>query len=297
MNRYSMRRRNPVVAPSYRPQSCGMGDNIGSPSGGNFYRELYYMGDNFDITASSGAGTVGAYTNRSIRIDSDADFELQKIIFQSTDPSIKIRIRSSSGEYLTPEAIDLQAMAGTQFDSVGPGSAVSWFTPYIFSTPYRFPRASDIILEAADYSGSTNTLRFCMWGAKIFCGTAPWDNAGKYVKGQPVFRSTGRTSIGANSTSVLTLNMDSDADVLLKKISAVRTGGALISIHEAARGRDWGNTPTHIDNVAGSGQFAHKLSAGRMVPASSSMTFNVQDISGSTNVVEIVMEGVKYHAR
>lgn len=292
------RRRNPNATPAMTPQVCGLGDDM-SPmrKAGNFYRELYYMAANISLDASTGAGTVGGYQDNPIRVDSDADFELQKIMFQSTSPNIKIRIRSSSGDYLTPEAIDLQAMGGTQFNNVGPGAAVSWFTPYIFSWPYRFPMSSDIIIEAADYSGSANTLRFCMWGAKILCGTAPWDNPARYRKGQPTFRSTGRQTITANGTRVLTINIDSDADLLIKKISAVRTGAALTSIHEAARGRDWGNTPTHIDNIMGSGQFAHKLSAGRMLPVNSSMTFNTQDLSGAPNVVEIVVEGIKYHAR
>jgi hypothetical protein len=279
-------RRNPI--------GCGMAEDVNS--GGNFYKEAYYMAANIALTASSGAGTVGDYIDTPIRVDSDANFELQKIIFQATSPSIKVRIRSSEGNYLTPEATDIQALAGTQFDNVGPGAAVSWFTPYILSRPYRFRKSSDIIIEAADYSGVANTLRICLWGAKIHCGTAPWDSD-RYRIGQPTFRSTNRRTIAADGSSSLSINMDSDADVLIKKISAIRTGAALLSIHESGRGYDWGVTPTHIDNIAGSGQFAHKLSAGRMVGANSNMTFNLQDLSSAPNTIEIVIEGVKYHAR
>lgn len=283
-----------------RTPYCGFGAAGSSPTGrkaingGAFYKEAYYMAANIELTASAGAGTLGTFLNTPIRVDSDADFEVQKIMFQSTSPSVIARIRSSKGEYLMPENTDLQAFAGTQFDAVGPGTAVSWFTPYILSQPYRFPMSSDIIIEAADYSGATNTVRVCMWGAKVWCGRAPWDNP-KYKVGQPIFRSTERQSIAANGSQVLTVNMDSDADVLVRKIMATRTAGALVSVTEGARGRDWGNRATHIDNIAGSGQFPHKLSAGRFVPVNSSMTFQVQDISGSPNVIEIILECTKYH--
>lgn len=280
---------------------CGFGAAGSGPTGRRavmgkqpFYREAYYMASNISLDASSGAGTIGTFKNTPIRVDSDADFEVQKIMFQATSPDIILRIRTSQGEYLMPENTNLQTFGGTQFNSVGPGSNVNWFTPYILSWPFRFAASSDIILEAADYSGSANTLRMCMWGAKIYCGKAPWDNP-RYTRGQPVWRSTERQTLAGNASQVLTINMDSDADVFITKAQAVRTGAALVSVNEGARGRDWGNTSSHIDNMFGSGQFAHKLSAPRFVPVNSSMTFNVQDISGSSNTIEIVLEGIKYH--
>ena len=281
------------------PGSCGYGAVGNRKSGlkdvkGNkpYYKEAYYMATDIALDASAGAGQIGVFQNTSVRVDSDAPFELQKIMFVSTSPSIALRIRSSKGEYLMPEDTNLQTFAGTPFNNVGPGADVSWFTPYILSWPYHFAASSDIIIEAADLSGAANILRLCMWGAKIRCGIAPWHDSSR--RAQPIFRSTGRQTIGDGDSQVLSLNIDSDADLFITKAQATRTGAALVGINEGARGRDWGNSSTHIDNIFGSGQFPHKVSNGRFIPVSSAITFNIQNISGADNTIEIMLEGIKY---
>lgn len=247
------------------------------------FKEFYAFSVTDSLAASTGAGTVGRFQSTILRIEENSDFLLEKMIYQATSRSIILRMRDSRGRYINPQNVDLRAVAGGNI-------AGNSHNAFELPVPYRFANSSNIEVELADYSGSTNEVRLALLGSKVRCGIAPWHMKSRF---QTVIHSTERVLVAANGTSYLTIVIDSDADFIIHKTMAVRTGAALVSVNEGGRDLDWVSSATHIDNMFGDAMFPHVLSEPRFVYRNSTITFTIQDLTGNPNTVEIILVGVK----
>ncbi len=247
----------------------------------------------YTFTTNLPAGTGAAFTNTSIRIDSDADFEFHKTTYIATNDRIKLRYKDdSAGRYLTRSEVDIKTIAGRNTLAMGLSNS---FIPFVWPRPYIISAGANFSLEASDYSGVANTLRLAFHGAKIRQGDAPWDKNFRALV-PFVYPITGTPiTVAANSTVSARIEIDIDSHFLVQKVVAIRTGEALINITDGARGREWGNVAVHIDNVAGNGALPNILSANRFIPRGSVVTLNIQDLSGLANIIELNLIGVKLY--
>lgn len=242
------------------------------------------------LTAQSTGNLVDS---NAIRIDSDADFEFNKTTFVSDNDRINLRYRDdSSGRYLTKEPIDIKMVAGRNTLSMGLSNS---FIPFIWPRPYVISAGTTLTVEMGDFSNASNTLYLAFHGAKIRPGVAPWDR--KFRAMVPFVYSfpNGSVSIGANATQNVTLSIDINSHFLVQKITGIRTGAALVSVNEGARGREWTNSPVHIDNLCGNGAFPNILLANRFIYKGSILNFNIQNLLGITNVINIAVAGVQLY--
>ena len=152
---------------------------------------------------------------------------------------------------------------------------------------------SNLLVESSDRSGNPNTLNWCFAGAKIRAGEAPWKRRFRAVR--PFTYSTVETSIGANGSSSLRIEVDNDSHFLVQKITGTREGRCTVEFKEGARDRDWQNTPLAFDAIVGNGQFPNVLFANRLVYRGSVIIAQVADLSGASNLVEICLHGVKMY--
>lgn len=249
-----------------------------------------YNLENTNLTAGSGV----AFEDTTIRMDSDADFELMKLHHIATDSRIFVRFLDAAyGRQLQNAGIDLRAVSGTIFAATGVvdvGIHPNNFIPAIVPRPYLIRAATSFTASFADFSGATNSIRLSLHGAKLRTGKAPWNARWKAT---PPFFYVGGVVLGANETASFNIAVNIDSHFLCRKITAVRTGACLVNITDTATDRAWMNVPTHIDNIAGNSQFPNILPAPRFVYRGSVVNVVVTDISGNPNTVRIVLHGEK----
>ena len=270
------------------------------------YKEYFVYTLSQALTASA---TGIAFDPNTTRIDSDADFEFQKTTYVSGltandsngNDRVNVRYRDDSqGRYLLKDPLDIKMIAGRNTLLMGLSSC---FIPFIWPRPYVISAGTTFTVEMADYSNAGPNIRLAFHGAKVRPGQAPWDRRFRatvpFVYGFAAGTGTGFTSglpsIAASSTKTVPISIDIDSHFLVQKIVAVRTGDALVSINEGARGRDWTNAAIHIDNLCGNGAFPNIMFANRFIFRGSVVNFNIQNLLGIANVIDIALIGTKLY--
>ncbi|MFH1398951.1 MAG: hypothetical protein ABIG95_02475 [Candidatus Woesearchaeota archaeon] len=249
----------------------------------------------YDVVRALTPGTGVAYDLSVVRIDSDSNFEFIKTTYVATSDNILLRYRDdSTGRYLMKTGIDVKACAGRNTLPMGLSNA---FIPFVWPRPHVIAAGANFTVEASDYSAVANTLRLSFHGAKIRPGTAPWNQSNYYAEVPALYSFTaGRVNVAALATTVQRIEIDMDADFLVQKITGTRTGDALITVTESARGRDWMNSAVHIDNLIGNGSFPNILPANRFLLRGSVLVVNIQNLLGIQNTIDICLSGVKLYA-
>lgn len=242
------------------------------------------------LTPGTGAQS---FDSINIRIDSDADFEFNKTTYVATSDRIKLKYKDDSmGRYLTKGSPDIKSIAGRNILPFGLSNS---FIPFIWPRPYIISAGTNFVVEARDFSNAANTLRLAFQGGKVRAGEAPWER--RYRAAVPFVYSftAGAVTVAANSTQLAVIEIDIDAHFVVQKITGIRTSDATMQIGEGARGREWSNVPVHIDNVIGNGSFPNILFANRFITRGSVVSFNLTDISGNANIIEVNLIGVKLY--
>lgn len=254
---------------------------------------------------ADGLATVQAFTDVTTRFDSDADFELMKRSHIAADSRIYVAYRDDAfGRFLQNAPMDLRAVSGTILFTSGVvdvGISPNNFIPYILNTSQVIRAATTFTASFADFTGAarlalqglaTNSVRHAFHGAKLRKGDAPWKAEWKATPG---FDYTAPVVLAANSTASVNLSINIDSHFLVKKLTATRTGPALITIKDNATERQWMNTAIHIDNVFGNSQFPNSLPAPRFIYRGSVINVTLQDLSGAANNINLVFSGEKLY--
>ena len=247
-------------------------------------------------------GTGITFTDIELRIDSDADFQFMKTLYFSTNDNADIKVKykdDTNGRYLLKHGTSLRSIAGRSLALDNSGSFD--FRPFIWPVPYTIRSATTMTVQLANSHGViTPDIYISFHGGKVRSGLAPWKNP-KYRKMPYVYPLTrsastlpeGTIQISANQTVTATVSIDKDSDFIVNKITGSATGGALVTIQDTGRDRQWMNTATHIRNLIGSGAFPNVLAAPRFVPRGAAVSISIQDLSGATNNVELNLIGSK----
>lgn len=256
------------------------------------WKEYYvYNFSNTSLPASDGT----SFTDVVVRLDSDADFEVMKRHHIATDSRIRVKFQDDAyGRQFQNTGVDLRGVSGTILYTTGVvdvGIHPNNFIPYIIPKPYLLRAGSTYTVSFSDFSRSSNSVRLAFHGAKLRAGQAPW--AQQWKAKVPYTYSTGSFVVGANQTASININIQIDSHFLVMKLVAVRSGPALVTLKESGVDRIWMNTPTHIDNLFGNSQFPNILPAPRIIQRGSALNITVQDISGSTNTMELLFDGLK----
>lgn len=265
----------------------------------------YFIYSVEDTSIASGTGTV--FEDTIVRFDRDSNFEANKLIHVATDDRLYYRMMDNAyGRYYTNAKVDLRTISGKALS----GITVNGFTPCILPAPLLIKGGTNLTYSFADFSGSANSVRLSMHGGKVKKGFAPWmgsrdelgnfklDDAGNVVPfaARVPFFYTENFTVAANSTSNINISINYDADFLVHRLTAFRTGTALISIQDGSVDRSWMDKPVHIDNLFGNAQFPNMLSAPRHIKYGSVINISIQDLSGSSNPMSLTFIGEKlYH--
>lgn len=262
------------------------------------WKEYYiYNLENTSLTASSAAGTAATPVSTTIRTDSDADFEVMKRTHIATDSRILVEYRDDAyGRFLQNAQMDLRTISGTILFTTGVvdvGIHPNNFLPYILTRPFLIRASTNFTANYADFSGAANSIRQSLHGAKLRVGRAPWDAKWKAT---PYFDYvTDEVTVDANSSNIFNLTVNIDSHFLVRRITATRTGPALVTVKDGATERQWMNTAVHIDNFAGNSQFPNILPAPRFIWRGSTINISLQDLSGASNAIRLTFSGEKLY--
>lgn len=256
------------------------------------WKEYYIY--NFENTSLT-LGTGVAFSDTTVRLDSDADFEIIKRSHIAINSRIRVRFQDDSyGRQFQNTSLDLRTISGTILFTSGVvdvGISPNNFIPYILPRPYLIRAGTTYTTSFADFSGVTNSIRMAFQGAKLRSGDAPW--AQPWKAKPPYDYSTGSFTIATNQTASVNINIGIDAHFLVEKIMGVRSGPALVTIKDGSIDRQWMNSAVHIDNLVGNSQFPNILPAPRLVQRGSSINMTVQNLHTGSNTIEIVLSGLK----
>lgn len=246
------------------------------------YKEAYiYSAEWLPLSAN-------ARTDYEIRTDSDADFEFIKTIHVATSDNFDLEYKDdTSGRFLNKGVMDARAVSSTVLS----GISANGFIPFIWPRPYIISAASTFTVTATDNSGSNNTIRLSFHGSKLYPGNPPWIQ--NHYRAMLPYVYTTRATIAANGTDSLVIATDIDSDFMVYKLTGVRGGAALLTIKDGGRDREWMNRSVHIDNLIGNGQFPNILPSGRFIYRGSPIAITIQDLSGSSNAIELHFIGLK----
>ncbi|MBT9171330.1 MAG: hypothetical protein DDT18_01704 [Actinobacteria bacterium] len=248
----------------------------------------------YGVSRTLRPGTGVVFETIPIRIDSDADFMFQKTTFVATDDRIKVRYKDDSvGRYIVKGNLDIKTIAGRNM--LVPMGLSNSFIPFVWTRPYVISAGTNFIVEAADHSGVANTLHLVFHGSKVRPGQAPWSRRFRAVIPFVYTFVGGAITIAANLSAVFRIETDMDSHFVVQKITGIRSGGALVSISEGGRDREWSNVPIHIDNLCGNGAFPNILPSNRFIQRGSVISFTIQNLTAAPNTIEICLVGTKLY--
>lgn len=268
----------------------------------NAFKEyfIYSWEDTAGLNGMAG-GTGQVFDDVTVKMDSDADFEIIKRIHAATDDRIRVRYQDDSyGRQFQNLSMDLRGISGSALKAVDPaqdislGESLNNFMPYILPRPYLIRAGTTYTASYADFSGKQNSIRESFHGAKIRQGRAPWDQ--EWKARPPYDYTTGANVITAGNTASLQISIGIDAHFLVQKIVGTRTllAPALVTIRTGGNDRQWMDKAVYFENLVGNAQFPNILPAPRLCERGSTISITVQNLSGVfSGTYEIILSGLK----
>lgn len=261
----------------------------------NAYKE-YFIYSFEDTALAAGSGNV--FEDVSVRMDSDADFEVMKRSHVAIDNDIRVKFQDDSyGRQFQNDDMDLRAVSGCPLECSGVvdvGINLNNFCPFILPRPYLIRAGTNFTCSYADASGVENSIRQSFHGAKIRPGRAPWDQ--EWNAKPPYDYTTGVQTIAAGGTASIQLSVQIDAHFLVQKITGRRKSQApgLVTIKTGGTDRMWMDKAVHFDNLVGNAQFPNILPAPRLVERGATISITIQNLSATVEgEYEIVFVGLK----
>lgn len=233
------------------------------------------------------------------RIDSDSDFEIIRRVHKAgdtgtADDRVYVKLMdTNAGRYIIRDATPLAAISGAAF-TTGMATGTRGFASYVLPRPYQAAAATSLVVQWADFSGTSRNVRLSLQGNKIRQGTAPWE-AKKYSAQIPMTYTLNIESLAANNSTTAVVPIDVDSDFMVQKITGIYTGAASLILADGGRERWWMDKAVYIDTLVGNGQFPFILTSPRFIYRGSQISVSLSDLSGATNTIRIVFEGVKMY--
>lgn len=245
-----------------------------------YKQPFIYVADFLPLTGGTGV----SYTDFEFKIDLKSNFELLRIIHIANDDRINVKLyNGTTGRYFFQPQADIRDISGTAFSGITPNG----FIPYQLPIPLKLSAGTELVLSASDKSGSNNNLRTAMYGNHLYGGEAPWIKRKLEKFDIPINFGV----VGAYQSASKTVVLENKAGYLVTKIGGIRTGSCLVYITSGEK--PWMSRAVHFDNLCGNGQFGNALTTPKWIKEKSTITFNVMDLSGSSNTISLTLNGAR----
>lgn len=220
--------------------------------------------------------TGNQLTTKQLQVQSDSDFVVQSITGNRTGLYSAQVLDTGSGSMWQDKLIQDDNFVGTAQ------------LPNVLLHPQYVRRNSILNVLLLDRSGSGNTVQLIMHGYKEY-GQLP-----SMVYKEKWFQySTDRQSLSANQQQQYSVRIQSDSDFLCQKIVASSTSTFTVQITDTATNKLWFSSAANSANLVGTAQRPFYMLKPRLIPANANLIVQLTDTSGSSNTVELVLEGYK----
>ena len=254
------------------------------PTGYDWKNKMFSTGT-VTLAASSGAGVLGAVNKVSLKLDYKGFTLIYKLIATST--SRFSSLLSQGGKAYSNTTVRDDNLYGTaQY-------------PFRLPAPIIVTPGTPLKLDLYDESGSTNTVKIAM-DCVVAYNTREVERLARMlsngVEGEAAtefYQLVARRSYTASSRLPLSVKADADYPFHVQSIVGWATGAYNLSISDNGDDRSaWDDQPIPNVNYVGTAQLPHDIHP-RILPPQTTVKYDIEDTTGSTNVVELALTGFK----
>lgn len=129
-------------------------------------------------------------------------------------------------------------------------------------------------------------------------GAYPQDNVLPYQYSLMNTNNTPQTpAIGANATVQNQIKISADSAFVATDVRGISTGDLLFFMRMDSSDRQLQNIPVHSSNFMGTAQRPAPLRKPLLLPANTTISFDITDLSGSANQIWLTLSGFKVYNR
>jgi len=263
--------------------SCGLGvAGKASEAGPGRVEEFRYR-----IADTIGAG-IGTAAQKSLNTHSDSYMVVTKLIAASAG-TFKTQIQDTgSGIILMDGSIDRDSLYGVAQ------------RPNYMKDPLILPPSSTTIFNLINGIAGANAFEIVMEGYKHYDLKNPPTPYGKppirpFTGTIKWFQYSANLSLLALATGTVQTRIQNDANFVIRKYLATSTGNFKARMSDTGSQKDWMDGPVQKDNIFGTAQYPAVLSKPRTLRRNSTIQYEITDLSGAANVIQIVFEGAKVY--
>lgn len=102
-------------------------------------------------------------------------------------------------------------------------------------------------------------------------------------------------TLAANAAGIAAILIPSQYDFQWFTLQGKSTGAYLLTIKDGGTERELSNKPLHNNTIIGNGNLPYVLSQPYLIKRRGSIIFNISDLSGASNSVQITLGGISYY--
>lgn len=227
---------------------------------------------------------IGSTIQDEIKIDSDSFFDIQKM-YNVDGGDFKIMIRDT---YLNYTWMSYPAFRECVFGTIE--------FPSILYDPILLPPTTSILVEYTNLVAAPNPVECVFEGARRYSQKFPSDAEMSDRSRKRWFQYVFNVSVPASNKVTKVESINADSFFLTKKLIHKKTGDAQNRVAVSTLGnRNLSNVMVSLDNMYGRALRPNSLPRNQRIPLppNSVLQFEVQDLSGADNEIQLVFEGVK----
>ena len=169
--------------------------------------------------------------------------------------------------------------------------------PYWLTEPVVVPPTSTLILQLINLDPAlTNAVQVVFDGYKHFDLTKPplpEQASGAGGQRRRWFQYVLNKTLDANNRETDQIKIQADSFFVAQEILAVSTGRFKVKVQDSGSGRTWSDTFIHDPNYFGTAQYPKRLQPPTRLNPTSTVQIELEDESGATNDVQLVLSGYK----
>jgi hypothetical protein len=172
--------------------------------------------------------------------------------------------------------------------------------PAVLLDPILLPPRVNVIAELENFSEEENEVEIVFEGTRCYGSKIPSDTEISDSMRKRWFQYVFDDMVPANARVIKTFSANADAFFLTKKLMAVKTGDFAVRASLSSLGsRAISDKLINADNMFGRAVRPNVLPKYQRIPypPNSIAQFELQDLSGANNTLQIVFEGVKVWRR